>query len=202
MRFQKKDVGSQAAALDELAKLARAGIESPYVRATALKIVRDCESRDDQCELGAIFDAVREGDPAVEALKKGFPYRADPKQIDWFSSADRLLKMCEKGACGGDCDEHAVLIAALAGSLGFTPGLRAFGPDPNRDEFTHVYAVVLTPKRASAPPRAAAMGYGAADDAKAVIVGMDTTVARAYVGWQPQGGRYKTAWILPPKGGR
>lgn len=200
MRFQKKDVGSQVAALNELAKLARDGIESPYVRATALKIVRDCASRDDECELGAIFDAVRNGDSSVEALKKGFPYRADPKQIDWFASADRMLKMCTKGACGGDCDEHAVLIASLAGSLGFTPGLRAFGPDPTRDEFSHVYAVVLTPKKASAPPGAAALGYAGLEGVKPTVVGMDTTVDRAYVGWQPQGGRYKTAWILPPGG--
>lgn len=201
MNFRKRSVENQSASLQALAELVQGGIEHPYVRATALKIVRDCSSRDDECELNALFNAVRDGDEAVEALKKGFPYRADPKTIDWFSSADRILKMCEHGACGGDCDEHAVLLASLAGTLGFTTGLRAFGPDPKKDRFTHVYAVALTPKKAVVPPGADGLGYGDYSSLKRTVVGLDTTVDRAYPGWQPEGGRYKTAWIFPPKGG-
>lgn len=98
-----RSIPNQDAALRELAKLVQQGMEDPRVRATALKIVSKCPARDDLCELQAIYDAVKHGTPEVRALSGGFPYRADPKTLDWFQSAGRSLKMCEHGACGGDC---------------------------------------------------------------------------------------------------
>jgi len=179
VRFTTKTVSTQEGSLRELAKLIQAGQESPLVRATALKIVRSCESRDDQCELQAIFDAVKNGDPEVEALANAFAYRADPNTMDFFSGAERTLKMCAKGACGGDCDDHTVLVGSLAGSLGFKIGARGYGPEKN-GPLIHVYAVALTPKRIKN---------------KATVVGMDTTVPESELGWQPPPGNYKTAWV-------
>lgn len=180
MKFTTRAIKNQLEALNVLADLICRGGEHPTVRAAALKIVGDCGSRDDQCELQAIFEAVKNGTPLVRALARGFPYRADPKTIDFFSSADRSLAMCAHGACGGDCDDHTVLNAALAHSLGFTTGARAYGK--SNGEYTHVYAVALVPK--------AAQFAGS----NAQIVGMDTTVGRSYLGWQPPPGHYKTAW--------
>lgn len=193
MAFKTKTITNQNQALVVLAQLVQAGMESPRVRETALKIVNGCGSRDDYCELQALYDAVKHGTPEIKGLEKGFPYRADPRTLDWFIGPERALKMCEDGACGDDCDGHSVLLASLAGAIGFTTGLRAYGK-PRETGFSHVYAVVLTPKKASVSDL-----KGLSDDALETagieIVGMDSTVPSAYLGWQPPNGRYRTAWI-------
>ena len=181
MKFTTKAIHNQDEALAAVARLMRAGSEDPRVRATALKIVRECEARDDECELRAIYEAVKNGDPSVEALAQGFPYRADPKTIDWFQGAARSLAMCEHGACGGDCDDHTILVGALAGSLGFTVGARAYAKTRSAP-LSHVYAIAITPKRAGRPGLAGAK-----------VIGMDTTVPSATLGWQPPPGRYRDA---------
>lgn len=181
MQFATRTISDQLQALRTLENLIVRGGEHPRVVAAARKIVLDCPSRDDECELQAIYDAVKSGTPLVRALARGFPYRADPKTLDFFASADRLLAMCDAGACGGDCDEHTVLCGALAHALGFTVGARAFGR--THDEYVHVYAVALLPKKAES-----------ARQRDIHIVGMDTTVPRAFLGWQPPRGAYRTAW--------
>lgn len=181
MQFSTRAIANQDQALLALRDLIYKGSEHPRVRAAALKIVSECESRDDECELEAIFNAVKHGTPLVRALRAGFPYRADPKTVDFFSSAARSLSMCDHGACGGDCDDHTVLNASLAGSLGFTVGARGYGK--SRDQLVHVYAVALVPKRAER----------AGPNAK--ILAMDTTVPRSSLGWQPPPGVYPTAWV-------
>jgi hypothetical protein len=179
VKFTTQKVYTQEGSLRVLAKMIQAGQESPLVRATALKIVRECESRDDECELQTIFNAVKHGDDAIDALANGFKYIADPNTIDFFSGAERTLKMCEKGACGGDCDDHTILVGSLAGSLGFKIGVRGYGPSRS-GPLIHVYAVALMPKRIK----------GAAK-----VIGMDTTVPESDLGWQPPPGNYKTAWV-------
>lgn len=179
MKFTTQTVSTQEGSLRVLAKLIKEGQESPLVRATALKIVNGCDSRDDECELQAIFDAVKNGNSDVEALANAFRYVADPNTLDFFSGAERTLKMCAKGACGGDCDDHTVLVGSLAGSLGFKIGARGYGPKKN-GPLIHVYAVALVPKRIKG---------------SAKVVGMDTTVPESDLGWQPPPGNYKTAWV-------
>lgn len=182
LRFSTASIGQdQDKALRALAQLIEKGQEHPRVRAVALKVVRDCEGRDDLCELRALYAAVKNGDPLVQELAKGFPYRADPKSIDFFVAPDRSLAMCGAGACGGDCDEHTTLMGALAGSLGFTVGARAYGAGRS-GAYTHVYAVALVPKKADR-------------ESQGRIVGLDTTVPQAKVGWQPPPGHYRTAWV-------
>lgn len=178
VRFSTQTITNQAQSLQAIADLIRKGMENPRVRATALQLVADCQSRDDNCELQAIFDAVKHGDQRVTALKRGFKYVADPKTIDFFAAADRSLAMCEKGGCGGDCDDHTILVGALCGSIGFTPGARAYGPKAG-GPLVHVYPVVLLPKKAI----------------RGQAVGLDTTVPRSYVGWEPPPGRVVTAWV-------
>ena len=161
----------------ELAELTQRATVSSLVRNTALKIRNECASRDDMCELRAIFDTVKNGNPNVSPFRNGFAYVADPRFADYFASPVDTIANCLKGACGGDCDDHTSLVAALAGTLGFKAGLRAWGRDTRG--YSHVYPVVAFPKR---PPFER-------------IIGMDTTVPYSKVGWEPPKGQVLTAWL-------
>lgn len=161
----------------ELAKVTERASVHPLVRRTAIQITSDCDSRDDLCELKAIYDAVKNGHPLVKGLERGVRYLSDARFADQFYSPSALLQECANGACAGDCDDHAALICAMCSSIGFKVGLRAYGPK-NSKAYSHVYAVVFTPKRGPTQ-----------------TVGMDTTVPYAKVGWQPPSGRVMTAVI-------
>jgi hypothetical protein len=205
MNFAKADVPSQRDALKALAEQTLKSVEDPVVRRTALQIVQGCPSRDDLCELQAIFDAVKYGDPRVDVLRGGFKYVADPRSRDTFVSPRRNLDWCQNfGACGGDCDDHAALVAALAGAVGFKTGLRAWGP-PGK-AFAHVYAVAMIPKREPATmygsARIGRVGLSAFRAAEArkpkkgwKSYGLDTTVKQSFVGWEPPPGNVMTAWL-------
>lgn len=169
-------VASQKEALEQLAELAQRSTVHPTVREVAMQLTADCPARDDSCELQAIFNAVKHGDDRVRALQHGVRYVADPRWADHFTAPHRLIKQCAKGACAGDCDDHAALIVALVGALGFKVGLRVWGP--SHSNYVHVYAVVGLPKR---DPRD--------------VVGMDTTVPESDVGWEPPRGEVLTAWL-------
>jgi hypothetical protein len=174
------DAGSQAEALKLLAKLIqRSIINQPIVRETALKIVSNCESKDDICELNAIYNAVKYGARGLPGFERGFKYVADPRWSDYFVAPHNTIKLMQQGANGGDCDDHTGLVCALAGALGFQVGCQAWGPSKEQSgEYVHVYAVVGLPKR---DPNQ--------------VVGMDTTVPEAKVGWRPPYGHYMTAWL-------
>lgn len=161
----------------ELARLVEKSSLDPSIRRAALQITADCEGRDDTCELNAIYQAVKSGDPRVPGLENGIRYVSDARAADQFYSPVRLLQECQNGACAGDCDDHAAMIAALCSAIGFKVGLRAYGAK-NAKGYSHVYAVAYTPKRAPSQ-----------------TVGMDTTVPSAKVGWQPPKGRVMTAVI-------
>jgi hypothetical protein len=181
LRLSIKNPSSQRAVLRELAGLAYRSIPAPQIQEAAkLLTSRDvCDDRDDRCELEQIYNAVKYGDDRVPWLAKGIRYVADPRSVDFFTAPKRLAEMCERGACGGDCDDQAAMVAALAGALGFKVGLRAWGPGSNpHGELTHVYAVVGFPKR---------------DPVE--VLGLDTTVEEAYVGWEPDSGHVVTAWV-------
>lgn len=162
-----------------LAEMAERATVDPLVRNTAVLLVQDCASRDDRCELEAIFDAVKYGDPRVKPLRRGLKYIADPNYADYFESPVDMLNQCLRGACGSDCDGHTGLIVALCGSLGWTMGLRAYGSKGTKG-FSHVYAVAAYPKKRPSTE----------------VVGMDTTVAQAKPGWEPPPGEVLTAWLL------
>lgn len=150
----------------------------PRVRKAAFQVITDCKSRDDLCELRAIYNAVKNGDERVAGLEKGLKYVADPLGSDYFIAPHRMLEWCEDGACAEDCDSHAMLITAMAGAVGFHVGLRAWG-NLKRKGFQHVYGVVHFPKREPYQKE----------------IALDTTVPEAEVGWQPPRGRIDTKWI-------
>jgi len=163
--------------------LQRAAIH-PDVVTIAKQITQDCPSRDDRCELLAIFDAVRDGDPRVAPLRNGVRYVRDPRFADYFTSPVDLLRQCMNGACAEDCDGHAMLVAALCAALGWKVGLRAYGE--TEDGFSHVYAVVAFPKL---PVKSGSHLVWEQ------VLGLDTTVPRSKVGWEPPRGAVLTAWV-------
>lgn len=155
----------------------------PDVVTIAKQITQDCDSRDDRCELLAIYEAVKNGDPRVAPLRSGVRYVRDPRFADYFTSPVDLLRQCVHGACAGDCDDHCMLIAALTAALGWKAGLRAYGEE---DGFSHVYAVVAFPKL---PVR---RGTKLVWDS---VMGLDTTVPKAKVGWEPPEANVLTTWL-------
>lgn len=188
MPFSVADVRDQRDALKKILGLIEKGSYDPTVRSAALKIASECESRDDLCELQAIYDAVKHGTDKVPSLRHGFKYVADPRAVDFYMGARRILTECMAGACGGDCDDHTVLVGSLCAALGFKVGARAWGPNPNRDVYAHVYCVVAVPKRGPWPK-----GYSGH--------GMDTTVKAAYgPGWEPPKKRALTMWLEDEEG--
>jgi hypothetical protein len=166
-----------------IGELIAKGAIDPKVVKAARQITSDCSARDDLCELEAIFRAVKEGDPRIPGLEKGLRYVSDPRSVDWYQGAKKILEECEDGACAGDCDEHNILVGALAASIGFKVGARAYGKAGSRN-YTHVYCVAAVPKNGPWPK-----SYGGH--------GLDTTVASASVGWEPPKGRVMTYW--PPE---
>ena len=186
MPFSRFDLGntasSQAKALQKIAELIAKGASEPAIVRAARAITRDCDARDDRCELEAIYDAVKHGTEAVPGLERGLRYVADPRTSDYYVGAARILTECAGGACSGDCDEHTVLTASLCAAIGFKVGARAWGPDPKRKAFEHVYCVVAGPKK---------RGPWKADG----MLGMDTSTEQASVGWQPPRGSVLTYWI-------
>ena len=183
-RFQ--NTRDQREALRELVLFTRSTIFSPeaapLVVTAARKITQGCPARDDRCELEAIYKAVKHGTPAVKALSKGLRYVSDPVIVDWFQSGERTLKSCAKGACAGDCDEHAVLVAQLCIAVGFEVGLRAWAPPKGSRDYGHIYACA-----------AASKSHPSNDPLE--WLGMDTTVDSARVGWDPPAGRWITAVV-------
>jgi hypothetical protein len=176
VRLSQLNVGSQRTVLRHLAELTMKSIVHPTVRHAAMQITGSVDARDDMGELQAIFDAVKSGDSRVEGLENGFRYVADPRATDYFTAPYRSLEACTRGACAGDCDDHAALVAALAGALGFKVGLRAWGR--MGQDFEHVYAVAAVSKRA--PKK---------------VIAMDTTVPEFSLGDEPPPGRVLTAWL-------
>lgn len=183
---------NQKDSLAELARITAADALTPLVMTTAkqIKVASGCKDRDGLCELRAIFDAVKSGDSRVPALKTRLTYVNDPAIMDFFVRPRKMLELCQMGACAEDCDSHAALVAALAISLGFRAGLRAYGPEVN-GPLTHVYAVALLPKMSNADDVT-----GRAVSQQDEVIGLDTTVSQSRVGWQPPPGRTMTAWIL------
>lgn len=175
--------GSQRDALEKLAQMIRQGAKDERILQAAKAITRDCEARDDLCELEAIYAAVKEGTDRVSWLRRGVRYVADPEPFDAFHAVGSQIRLCESGACAFDCDDQTILVGALAAAIGFKVGARAWGPGTRQSEdYQHVYCVAAVPK--SGPWPKDYFGHG-----------LDTTVPSASVGWEPTGGHIMTSWV-------
>lgn len=99
------------------------------MRALALAVTRACRARDDRCELKAIFDFVT----------ANVRYTGDIVGKDTFQSAKRTLEFR-----GGDCDDHSILNAVLAGANGFTTKFRI--TSNTGASWDHIYCMAAVPK--------------------------------------------------------
>lgn len=181
-KYTVQSVETQRAALVKAVQLAAKGSIDPKVRATALIITSDCRKNDGDEMLQAIYEAVKDGNPEVRGLEKGVKYVRDPLLIDFFTAPGRLLSECEEDPrkCAEDCDSHAILVAALCSSVGLRAGLRAFKPE-GKKFYTHVYAVASPDVNSG--------------EKMPKLLGMDTTMDRAYVGWEPRPGKTMTVLL-------
>ena len=128
----------------------REGVLNPQIIALATQIVSGVANRDQSGEINAVYDWV----------KKNISFRNE--------DGERLqspLVTTQLGA--GDCDDHAMLLAALLRSLGHTVAFRTVAVGANPD-YSHVYAVVQDKRTKQWIP-------------------LDTTVAGATPGWQVSG---------------
>jgi hypothetical protein len=75
-----------------------------------------------------------------------------------------------------NCDDMAALLASLTAAVGFSSGLRAWGPQGS--DFEHVYAIVGYPK-----------------NNPYTWYALDATVQRAFVGWEPPPGNVLNAIV-------
>lgn len=160
----------QRAALKQLRDLVQPFVADPLVNEVALKAAGNCPSRDDLCELEALFYLVKYGRPDCPGFERGYKYVADPNWADKFTTPRKIIENLRSGINGGDCDDHAGLLCALGGSIGFTMGLLAYGP-PGSEGYSHVLAVAKVPKRLNGPTQ---------------MVALDTTVDHP-MGWLPPG---------------
>lgn len=157
----------QKQALLQLRDLVQPDVAHPLVREVALQAISVCDSGDKLCMVEAVFHLVKEGRPDVPGFERGLKYVSDPNWTDLFTAPHKIIEMLRKGINGGDCDDHAGLVCALLGSIGFETGLLAYGP-PGSDGYSHVLAVAFVPQGSSKP-----------------MAGLDTTVRESSVGWLP-----------------
>lgn len=117
--------------IDIMAKAAmgRYGAHSPKIRALALKVVRQAGARekDKPSEIVAIHQYV------MDHLR----YVTDPAWMETISYPEHLAFVQRDG----DCDDHAVLEAALLGALGIRTRFVTVAPKPG--PMSHVYLQAL-----------------------------------------------------------
>jgi len=131
--------------------------------------------------LGAPRDYRQQATRILEWVKKHIEYVPDP-----ITAADKdgvpqgmelvqaPLRTIQRGA--GDCDDQATLIAALGMVLGIPAEFATIKADPRRpNDFSHVY------------PRLLIGGEW---------TGVDSTVAKSVLGWEPDKHWQKTSWRI------
>ena len=115
--------------LGRMRGLVAAGASNLLVRETAIGIIRRVPAHDRLGELRALHNWVRDN----------IRFTGDVLGVETLQAADYTLRM---GA--GDCDDRAVLLAALAQSVGLPADLafRVIAANPRAPRtFTHVYLV-------------------------------------------------------------
>jgi hypothetical protein len=88
-----------------------------------------CRTRDDACELEALWD--------FSVLN--FRYVFDPPHVDTYPDCRFMLE-----ASGDDCDGATVLICSLAMSIGFDVACRIISQDGS--QWQHIYPLIGLPK--------------------------------------------------------
>lgn len=128
------DAGIEATVV-EMRRLAREARASPLLQLTADRILA-----------GSGSDAERAGRLRV-FLAERTVFEHDPPGLEWIRTPRNMLEeIRDRGAVTGDCDDVAVLAAALSHVAGFPVRFVLLGFEPGRP-FEHVYAEVLADGR-------------------------------------------------------
>lgn len=133
------------------------GQKDPQIRQLALNIVSAVENKDSRGELQALYNWA----------KGNIRFRGELDET--VQTPEVTLKFM-----AGDCDDFSVLIAALAGSIGFKwdfDTVALFG----QKDYTHVYPLVMLP-------------------ATGEWIALDATVQDASPGWEPAGVSRAQQW--------
>lgn len=124
------------------------------VRTLAQQLVQGCPEQDDLCEASALFEFVRDR----------IRYVRDVHDVETLQFPEQTLQLGS-----GDCDDKAMLLAALAESIGF--GTRFCAVRMNGEPIpSHV------------SPQLLIRGQGWVN---AEVIPIDTSGARADLGWFP-----------------
>ena len=115
-------------------KIARERAGDPLVRKLALNILHQYQIPSnhyvDECL--AIGDYV----------KRKVRYVKDPSNIEYLQDPVDLIKQIQAGTAQGDCDDQALLTAALLLSVGHDPKFRAVRYETVVGNYNHIYVVV------------------------------------------------------------
>lgn len=115
-----------------MVKRARA---NPSFRARAVSLVRGCGGRDLGCQLITLR----------AWLQSRYRFVRDPYGVELVHGPEYQLAMIDRqGFFEGDCDDAAVLAAALSAALGFRTRFRLLG-FYNLRIWSHIYAEALGP---------------------------------------------------------
>lgn len=132
MRFSVTQIAKGRRGTDEtvriMEKLVTASQRAPWLRERALDILRQrgiTDTHDPQPAATAIFDWV----------KRNIAFIHDPVQTDTLQEPEVTLRYR-----AGDCDDHAILVAALAETIGIPSRFLVVGASPDR--FEHVLCQV------------------------------------------------------------
>lgn len=145
-------------------QLAAADTTEPFIRGLALEAVRGVKERDSKGELSALYKLVRS---RVRFVNDSLPYS---------EVLQRPSATLSYGA--GDCDDLAILGAALAGALGYDADFVFVSTRPDRG-WSHVYLRIYYPSRS----HAASLGF-------------DTSVSER-AGWEVDPGRVTRRAAIP-----
>lgn len=113
-----------------MSTIARQGSQTQIVRLNAVNAVRYCKSKDHVAEAAAIFNFVR----------ANVRYVKDIDGIETLHTPPALLELR-----AGDCDDQAILTAALWLSIGIKAAFCALDQGKG---FCHVWPVALIAKKA------------------------------------------------------
>jgi hypothetical protein len=142
-----------AATLRVMAQLVTETIAQSQTRECALQVVGTVNAANQADAIMGIREFVRSHMRLV----------ADPGEL--LVRPDRMLyDIYTRGWTAGDCDDAAMLVASLLGSIGFNVRFRAIGPRGD-GSYAHVFCEVLRPAN---PPK---------------WVPIDTTVTYTHGGW-------------------
>lgn len=124
------------ATVAHMRRLAREGMVDPVVRSAALHAVAGIDGRDAPGQAGAIR----------EWLLSAIHFTRDPRVAELLNEPRRMLLVIDKVGVGYyDCDDVAILAAALGGAIGLASRFVVVGFLSPKAPFRHVWTELAAP---------------------------------------------------------